>query len=285
MKYERRRSYTYPVLCPHNDDYVEGVLHTRMETPEIHPETNQLSACVEFLQIESTIENLVLSEKAKCACMLYCKKTLFRRAYQSRGVEANLVDIYAPANELVDIVEIHPFIVARETIEISHENLHPEYKGLTFRIQPGRPIAFDQTWRFRCQPPVAPIRSIFELDTDPNLADNEFDVNLEDRYIRILANEATRSNFDARKNVRSSTLPSIYLSALMEALIELKYRRDPDSESSKLWETSILTSMNALNLDIGNEEIDGNSIFEIAQKLLYLPFRYVVEDSWDEDLE
>ena len=277
MRYDARRYYQYPILRPGSNDYPQGSLSTNVPTPIIDPEIHEFKTSVEFRLSEPILENLIYSDQAICAAMLYCSKTLFRQVYTS-GVEPMMVPIHAHTSKLKDNVELQPLIVAKKTIVLIGGRLHPEYEDQVFSIQPWQPLAFDETWYFLINPPTAPIRSIFEFGTDDELPNDQFAVVLLERYIRINANQRTREAFEIQRDKRAFSFPSVYLSALMEALANIKNEYGYGDGEQPLWSKSIQSRMKQLNINIGNEEEDGeHNLFEAAQRLLGLPFRYITQ--------
>ena len=277
MRYDAKRYYLYPVLRPGSNDYLQGSLSTDVPTPIIDPEIQEFKTSVEFHLSEPTLEKLLLNGQAICAAMLYNSTTLFRRVYTS-GVEPMMVPIHASTNALRDNVELQPFIVATERIELSGGGLHPEYGDQVFSILPWQPIAFDETWYFQLNPPTAPIRSIFDFGTNDELRDDQFSVELGERYIRISANQRTREAFEIQRDNRAFSFPSVYLSALMEALVNIRDEYVYGDGEQPLWSKSIQSRMKQLNINIGNVGEEGeHNLFEAAQLLLELPFRYITQ--------
>ena len=289
MRYEQKRNYPYPLLRPGSDDYPAGNLHTEVlgGRPKIQAEIQELQTAVVFHLDEPYMDKMVAQGQAICAVMLYCARTLYRRVYKG-SVEPRVVNIGAPINQVIDLLELHPFIVAAEELVLQGEMLHPEYGEQSFTVQPWQPLAFDQTWRFKLNPPVAPIRAIFDLGTDDRLPDHQFSVELGEQYIRIFANEKTRQVFEIQRDHRALTHPSVYFGALMQALATIKNEAGLEEAADPLWKKSIRSKLEALELDIGTAEEDGeHNLFAAAQRLLHLPFRYITQrdDHYEDDFE
>ena len=271
MRYNARRNYLHPVLRPFSDDYPGGNLRTQITRSEVTG--GVLNVAMAFEVSEPSILEQVRSGHAICVAMFYCSATLHREM-----LYAGLGSLEVSASISTDIlrgdVELHPAIVANNSIDHSTETAHTEYSSTLVSISRWHPLAVDQTWRFQVNPNVRPTKGIFNLENDNDLPNGFFDIKTDvaARYVNITANSATMSKFKALSNNESRTVPTIYMSALVTALAESRAVDADDSDvPSDGWVNCIKNNMNRLNINITEEE-GTHTLLKAAQLLLNNPF-------------
>ena len=269
MKYNPRRNYLHPVLRPFSDDYPQGNLKT---TVQADIDDRNMNISVTFEVLEPSIRDQITKGNALCVAMLYCGSTLYREMLRA-GVGSTVTEVSVPTEMLRGDVEVHPSVVATNHLDLPSNTIHEEYGAGTVSIARWNPLATDQTWRFQVKPPAHATKSIFNREIDENLADGEFDIKLNpaEKYINVTANSSTTSGF--KKLPERHSLPTVYVSALVEALAEL---RGMDSETpidEDGWVSCIRNNLEKLEIDIGNQdELGKHTLFHTAQMLLNKPF-------------
>ena len=136
-------------------------------------------------------------------------------------------------------------------------------------------MAIDRYWQFQVSPAERNTKGIFNLEIDKELPDGEFDIKCQtnEKYLSITANEETRAKLKQLGSQEQDSLSTVYMSALVCALAEVKdmYEDDPVHEDG--WVQCVKTNMKRLNVDIGVPDIDGtHTLFRAAQLLLNRPF-------------
>ena len=230
MKYDSNRHYLYPVARPHANDYPGIRFETRLD---VRHSSNNVIVDMEYIIPDSNIRDAVLSSQAICTGMLYCRDTMYRKPMVEFGTDHFKLSEVIPIRMLRNLVEVHPAIVAETAIEkFSTATAHPEYGGLPIRVERGRPLAVDAVWYFEVDARQLKTHSMFNLipDEEGVLKCNEFDIQVDvnERYISIVAEEETLESFRALRNNKNMTFPSVYLSALITVL---SYFNEVDSES------------------------------------------------------
>lgn len=129
-------SFPYPVLSPNNDDYVGSTFETKVDAQKVFDELNISLHCM--LQDEY-IKNLIHDGKAKYALHIECPLTSFRKIYQS---EDSKIKASIPENKLRGKIDVHPFILANETIGNYHNpNLNDFYRDASITYEKGNILA------------------------------------------------------------------------------------------------------------------------------------------------
>lgn len=287
MRYNPRRNYLYPVLRPFSDDYPQGKLTTDMRVEITGKDVN---VSVSFDLAEPWIQSQIAQGDAVCVAMLYCGSTLYREMLRA-GKGSTRVETSISTDYLHGDVEVHPSVVATSALSSPAETAHQEYSSAPVSVAQWNPIATDREWRFQVNPSTRPAKGIFNREIDDELSDGEFDIKCDvaAKYVNVTANSATMTKFKELSSNERYTLPTVYMSALVSALAEVK---EMDSEASiheDGWVNCIQTNMKRLGIDIGERERQGShTLFRVAQLLLNKPFHpYLIvafqENSSDEE--
>ncbi len=280
MKYNPQRNYLHPVLRPFSDDYPEGSLKTTMRTDSTDSSVN---VSVTFEVLEPSIQDQITKGDALCVAMLYCGSTLYREMLQAR-TGSFTAEKSIRTDLLRGDVEVHPSIVAMNYLEHPSGTTHQEYGAGPVSIAQWSPLATDQTWRFQVDPTTRPAKSIFNREIDKSLAAGEFDIKCDtaEKYINITANAATMSEF--KRLSEHHTLPTVYLSALVEALAEVRDVETETSVDEDGWVNCIRNNLKRLNIDIGHQDQQGShTLFRAAQMLLSKPFHPFLNSTVQEE--
>ena len=278
MKYDSNRHYLYPVARPHADDYPSIMFETRLD---VRHSSQSVIVDIEYIIPDSNIRDAVISFQAMCTGMLYCRDTMYRKPMtQNYGADHFKLSEVIPIRMLRNLVEIHPAIVARTTIEkLSTSVAHPEYEGLPIRIERGRPLAVDAVWYFEVDSRQLQAHSMFNLipDEEGVLKRDEFDIqaDINERYVSIVAEEETLESFRALRNNKNMTFPSVYLSALITVLsyfseVDSEHGGNvPESTPSGGWYRCVHKQLRDAGVTLKNENQGGEyTIMRAAQKLL-----------------
>lgn len=234
MKHDPNRHFLYPVARPLSDDYPDSNIIADVKASLV---SDSVQITVTYQVDDASIRQQVLDSKARCVAMLYCTDTLFRRSIR-KTVDSNPFEITdtIPLNSLRNRVQVHPVIVADCDIEtLPLQTAHSEYRGMSFSVKMGQPLAFDSPMYFNVNPSQMKLQSIFNLVTDTDssrVQADEFEIEMDatQRYINIIADEDTMSWFQELRRNRNITFPSIYMSALITVL---SYFREIDEGSDE----------------------------------------------------
>lgn len=271
MRYSPNRNYLYPVLRPYSDDYESGELKIDVA---VEPAEQDVVVRVKFDVAEISILNQIKAGDARCVAMLYCHETLYREMLRA-GKGQLAINANVPGRMLVNDVAIHPAIVAVNDIAHSTRTAHDEYGGQPAQIGKFQPLATAQTWRFSVNANQRAAKSVFNLVVDKEMTSDIFDVEVDPSkpYINIKADEDTLGQF---KNIRKNeilTLPSVYMSALMEALACIKANHlendDGDDVHGSGWVACIKDNLHKHDINLDN---NSRSLIYAAQMLLSKPF-------------
>ena len=282
MKYNARRNYLHPVLRPYSDDYPEGNLQTQITRSEVAG--GMLNLAMDFEVLEASILEQINSGHAVCVAMLYCSSTLHRQML-SAGTGSLEISESIPTQLLRGNVELNPAIVVSDRIDHPTVTAHSEYNSAPVSIGRWHPLAVDRTWHFLVNPSVRPTKGIFNFETNDSLPDGEFDIkaDVSDRYVCITANSDTRAKFKTLPGDESGPLATVFMSALVTALAEIKEFGDGEGADDDGWVNCIKVNLKRLNIDIkDNGQSETYSLFRAAQRLLDNPFGAYITASGQE---
>lgn len=271
MKYNARRNYLYPVLRPFSDDYPEGSLETELE---LEPSPEAIIVAVNFQINEPTIQEQINAGGAVCAAMLYCGPTLHREMLRA-GKGSLRAEAAIPASLLRGEVLVHPAVFSTTNLNYESQTAHKEYKDSNLQIDQWNPLAIDQFWQFQVTPAERNTKAIFNLEIDSELPDGEFDIKClpTDKYVSITANQDTREKLKELGNHIQDSLATVYMSALVSALAEVKNIEEDEPVHDDGWVQCIKANMKALKIDIGSpDRNETHSLLRAAQLLLNRPF-------------
>ena len=271
MKYNSLRNYLHPVLRPFSSDYPEGKLKTHMHAELVGKSVN---VSVTFEVAEPTIQEQISEGNAVCVAMLYCGETLYREML-SAGTGSMRAQASIPSDLLHGNVELHPSIVAINDLDHPSTTAHEEYGATPVSIAQWNPLATDQKWQIQVNPRARPAKGIFNRESDNNLADGEFDIKCDptQRYVNLTANAATLTKLKELSPDERRTVPTVYMSALVAALAEVRSMESGPGIHEDGWVNCIQINIKRLGIDIGNHEESGShTLFRAAQLLLNRPF-------------
>lgn len=278
MKFDVNRHYFHPVLRPHSDDYGED--SSFLTSLDTQPSSHNVEVRIDYTVSDATIKEHVLSSKARCVAMLYCRDTMYRQLLKQNisDNKFSLLEVI-PMRLLQNQVEVHPAIVAQTIIQtFPTSTAHSEYGGIPIELAKGQPLAVGDPWYFEVNSQQLKVDSLFKLvvDTQGDLKDYEFDVAIDERerYVNIKANENTIESFRKLRKIKNATIPTVYLSCLITLLSRFQ-EIDTDEDMSLEdipsvgWYRCIDQKIKHHNIDFG-ESGSGSShtIMRAAQQLL-----------------
>jgi hypothetical protein len=283
MRYRSNRQYLHPVLRPDADDYgVDAALFATCDPPQYDQSDGMVSISVRFDLDEPTLTKAVRSSNATCAAMVYCGSTLYRDRLVALPNEPFIARGRIPVSRLKNEVQVHPVILATRDFTHSTDTAHPEYQGQSVSITRLAPLATDLPWFFDIDSDALPVRSIFRLEEDKSdgLNDGEFDVNIDigQDYVAILANSDTLAAFNDVRKENDMPLPTVFTGAVLSVLAVVKEIGDDADDENCAWLSCVRAQLRSHNIDI-----ERDTLFLAAQRLLKSPFRIVLADFVDAD--
>ncbi|PMG28018.1 hypothetical protein BCU94_18485 [Shewanella sp. 10N.286.52.C2] len=266
MKFDPQKAFPYPVLRPHNDDYLDSDIQTTAEFLIDH-DNKKVKFNASLAISSEAIQELIESNKANYSIIISCRSTFFRKSLRTNSDEIEYEFNYG---DFRDEVEVTCFVTASEDIDnFLPEDLNPEFGDLAFNIEKGDVLALDEPQiSFFDRDSFKPLASIFSLIQSNNRSDNEFRVELDHDDITIAVSPTTKQMIDIARNNPSHLavlMNSLYFSALVEAINQIQQAVD-EYENNK-WASVLSRKIhNTENIDI-----DTDPAYVIAQELFKMP--------------
>ncbi len=269
----------YPVLRPASDDYPAGRFDTKLKVSE--GLTQNLYIRLRYNLEEPLLKEFIQQGTASCACLVECRPALFRHVELATNEEPYEIKLEIELESLVNQVEIHPFIIATKNLEINEKQVHEEYKGEVFKIQPWQPLAFDQIWKFEIDPQAAPLRSIFSFEPvdDGQMEYGQFEVST-DPSKDTIGIRLTQETFNDFRSVREKHdwRQSVFLSALIQVMVDMS-SIDEEILAACHWARRVRETLNQLGIN------QTNSLWLISQMLLDNPYQSMLSEQYADENE
>ena len=224
MRFDLQRAFPYPVLRPHNDDYVDGEFQATVEfivpTQDLAEVKVEVACAISVDEIRELIEN----DKARYIVVFSCRETFLRRVEPSH--EPEFTTSFAPG-DLRGEVEAFPFVVATEQIDnFKCTLINSEWGQGPFLFDTGAVLAIEQPRSvYIDREAFHPISSVFVLVRDRSLREHEWKLSTDDDIVRIRVSPQFKETIERVRNTNKSRavlVNSIYFAAVMQCVIQLK---------------------------------------------------------------
>ncbi len=265
MKFDRNKTFPYPVLRPFSDDYIDVEFQTNVDFAS---NDGLVTADISYRVSSSELIEQIKIGNAKFVSIVSCRETYFRDVLTS---DAKQVVKNFDVGNLRGEVKVDSYIIAVKKIpSFSSPDINPEFGRDSFAFTPGDVLAQDETAVFYIDRDLfKPVTSVFDLVKNPEYSEGEWRINLDDDHIQIIVSTAMKESID---NARNSTtmkvilLNSIYFSAAVHAIQRLK-EYGSDYEEKK-WGRVFYRQIHNNGLDLVSTDA-----YVLAQKLMKHPLK------------
>lgn len=275
MKFDRNKTFPYPVLRPFSDDYVDVEFQTNVDfSSNEGVVTTDISYRVSSAELVEQVKN----GNAKFVSMVSCRETYFREVIASDV--KNVLKNFDVGN-LRGEVKVDSYIIAVKKIpSFSSQDINIEFGRDSFAFTPGDVLAQDETAVFYIDRDLfKPVTSVFDLVKNTEFSEGEWRIYLDDDHIQIEVSTAMKESIDNARNDTSMKvilLNSIYFSAAVHAIQRLK-EFGSDHEEKK-WSRVFYRQIHNNGLDLV-----GTDAYILAQKLMKYPLKvlnaYVLKEA------
>lgn len=262
MKFDRSKTFPYPVLRPYSDDYVDAEFQALTEFV-IDDEGIRAKSSYQTSSFE--LQQQIALGTARYVSIISCRETYFRQVF-STGDEFHeeILDADALRGEVV----IEAYIVAVKPIKnYGSPDINPEFGKKRFNFSPGEILAQEETHAIYIERDLfRPISSVFELVKNESLATGEWRVSLEQDNVQIQVNPLLKENIDNSRSgtiCKSVLINSLFFSAVVHAIQQLK--ESGDFEELK-WARVMERQIHNHHIELATTDA-----YVIAQKLMKHP--------------
>jgi len=262
MKFDRSKTFPYPVLRPYSDDYVDAEFQA---LTEFIIEENGIKARSSYQTSSFELQQQIALGSAKYVSIISCRETYFRKVFATSD---ELHETILDADALRGEVTIEAYIVAVKQIKnYGSPDINPEFGKKRFNFSPGEILAQEETHAIYIERDLfRPISSVFELVQNESLTVGEWRVALEQDNVQIQVNPVLKENIDNSRSgalCKSVLINSIFFAAVVHAVQQLK--DSGDFEDLK-WAKVMGRQIHNHHIDLSNTDA-----YVTAQKLMKHP--------------
>ena len=264
MKFDRNKTFPYPVLRPFSDDYIDVEFQTNVD---FSSNEGVVTSDISYRVSSSELVDQIKSGNAKFVSIVSCRETYFREVITS---DAKQVVKNFDVGNLRGEVKVDSYIIAIKKIpSFSSPDINPEFGRDSFAFTPGDVLAQDETAVFYIDRDLfKPVTSVFDLVKNPEYSEGEWRINLDDDHIQIAVSAAMKESIDNARNnttMKVILLNSIYFSAAVHAIQRLKEGGDDYEE--KKWSRVFYRQIHNNGLGLTSDA------YILAQKLMKHPLK------------
>lgn len=263
MRFDKSKTFPYPVLRPYSDDYVEGEFQS---TVSFSIEEDVIKVSCAYLTSSVELQRLIDENNAQFFSIVSCRETYFRQTLKTKNAE---LEASLSVDDLRGEVAIDSYIVATKEIKnFVSPDINPEFEQKRFNFKPGEILAQEETQAVYIERDLfRPISSVFDLVKGDGLTGGEWRVSLEQDHVQILVSPSMKESIDFSRSssaVKSVLINSIYHAAVTHAIQQLK---DGSSDFEDLkWARVMTRQLHNQNIDLAKTDA-----YLIAQKLMKHP--------------
>jgi hypothetical protein len=265
MKFDRNKTFPYPVLRPYSDDYVDVEFQTNVDFTS---NDGMVTTEITYRVSSSELVEQIKIGNAKFVSIVSCRETYFRDVIASE--DKQVVKNFDIGN-LRGEVKVDSYIIAIKKIpSFTSPDINPEFGRNNFAFTPGDVLAQEETAVFYIDRDLfKPVTSVFDLVKNPEYSEGEWRINLDEDHIQIIISTAMKESIDNARNNTSMKvilLNSIYFIAAVHAIQRLKEFGSDYEE--KRWGRVFYRQIHNNGLDLVSTDS-----YILAQKLMKYPLK------------
>jgi hypothetical protein len=218
---------------------------------------------------QAAIVSLLESGEASLALAVNCENTYYYELFNIPFKEEQYICL--DEKHFIGRVYFNLVVKANRDIDdFSPGNLISAFSGMSFDVEKGDILAVSQEVDTLYKlPPLDVGETIFRLDVQPGLSDDEFQVGFRDGYIVIGVgpglNELLQQNM-ATVAGREKNVAAVYFPALIQVLHDVQ----DESHEGDAWYEVIALAMSAIGFEINDKE--SWKPLRVAQLILKSPY-------------
>ena len=270
MKYDPQKAFPYPVLRPCSNDYDESDFQTIVDynSPE---GSNEIIFDITYALSSDEIKNEIKVKNASFVTLIACRDTYYRHVIES---SKSHVKESINCNLLRGEIQIFSYVIAKNSIpSFNSKEIHEEFGNGPFSFSAGEVLAQDAPdLLYLDRDLFKPVTSVFDLVKNDNLKNAEWGIKFEQDHVQIELSAKMKEKIDSARNSTANKailLNSIYFSAIMEALYQLKLGEECPYKEYK-WAQIIERQAVNKNIDLKNQPAH-----QIASVLMQYPLMHL----------
>lgn len=262
MKFDRNKTFPYPVLRPYSDDFVDMEFQA---TSDFRIEDDSVTVEVDYVLSSSDILRLISEQVAAYVTVIACRDTYF--SVSVRSFDSHIIEKF-DGSLFRGEVEVRSYVHIIKDILLNSTEVHPDFGKGPFCYGVGDIIAQDETAVFYFDRDLfKPVTSVFDLVKKDTLSRGAWDLRFDQDHVQIEVSPEMKSSLDSARNRpsnRAILINSIYFAAVMQAIE--KIRNDSETYGDYKWANIFIQSAHNNSIDI-----DSGDLHSVAQTLMKHP--------------
>lgn len=265
MKFDRNKTFPYPVLRPFSDDYIDIEFQTTVEFQDID---DVVSTKISFVISSEEILKEIQKGTAKFVAVVSCRETYFSQALTS---DAGEITASFEDGALRGEVRVSPYVVAVSNIAgFKSPDINPEFGEGPFSFSKGDVLAQDETQVvFIDRNLFKPVTSVFDLVKNDALSGGEWMVGLDENHVQVEVSSKMKESIDNARNNNAHKvviINSILFAAVIHAIQKLK-------ENKAAYEDRKWAEVINRQLHNNGWDLESNEAHVLAQRLMKYPLQ------------
>lgn len=270
MKYDRNKSFPYPVLSDYSDDYINAAFQASQYL-YVDSETGDVVLDVQFMLSEKAIDALVQQGKATYAVLVKCSKTYYRECFFSEGTE---LEVQIESGVLHGKVELSPYIIATSNLQgFTSPQFNSEYNQAYFDLPAGAVLALNEPDTYYVdQEDLKNIGSVLLLNGTEDQEQGFVSYSIDEDMISIDVSIFDKKRIDAARNetkLKGFILMGIIMPVIAEIIMILTKPDQRETYEDRKWYRALELRLQELSIDIDSI----TSPLEVAQKIFDYPLQ------------
>jgi len=272
MRFNKQKSYPYPVIRDFNDDYLDEKFTVNIKTIL---DIKHVELSIDYNLSSMPVQREIKSGNATYLTVISCRDTFYHKVFTSDKSDKNLISI---SHELLSgKVMIESFVYVTKDTSIASSSINKEYLSVnsgsisSFYYKKGNVIAQAQAFSFQIEVDLfKPLGSIFSIEVDEKMSNGEWVVFSDSNIVTITVArdiKDLKDELSSDKEGQSIMLNTIYFAALMHLVQLIK---DDDSGAiidHHTWAKIVDERITLKGINSDNEEA-----YAITTKILDFPF-------------
>lgn len=272
MKFDAQKSFGYPVLRAHSDDYLKGAFQPAIRLHPVGPEDDVAKIECRFAVGIKELLDLIEKKQASFVLILDCRETFHRQCFKSYEKD---VFFECDPNLLRGTLHIEAYIIAEKQItDFQCGLIHPDFGPGPHSFDAGSVLAQKAPEEYFALPDkIRSLQNLIILSEDQSLVEGEwyFDINTERPVIYATTDQC--KIFKTSGSVAKNIMVNNMLVPIVAKMIE-ELNGEDESIVAELerypWAQIIKDNLRAQKLSLNSKNGDA---FRLAQFFLGIPQR------------
>ncbi len=269
MKYNRNKSFGYPVVRPNSKDYKKASFNPDVHIFDVDSGQKQGKIKCHFGINIKDIRELVGARKASFQLHMDCRDTFSRQTFNTFSKED---EFNFDTDNASGSVDISCYVIAETTITgFTCDDINPEFGEGPFNFETGFVLAQSQIERYYIiEDRFSSLNSLIRVQEDTKLKTGEWTFDVEMERPTIYANKDQRDIFLKKAGAAKPVIINTLILPMVAEMIRMIREDDNGSLDVYPWKDIILATLEEEGMSINTFK---NDPYRLAQRFLGFPQR------------